>query len=183
MNETLKTIAERYSCRDYEDTPLTDEQVATLVDAALAAPSAMNRQPWHITMVTDKALIDDLDRAALEVLRDREDTSTYERIRSRGGKVLYNAPAMMLVSADGSEFASMDSGILSQNVALAAHCMGLGNVICAMAGIPFKDDDTDGWKKRFGVPVGYDFAIAILLGTARSGKDPHELETDKVTYR
>ncbi|HOO26028.1 MAG TPA: nitroreductase family protein [Clostridiales bacterium] len=44
MNETLKSIAERYSCRDFADTPLTDEQIKALADAALSAPSAVNRQ-------------------------------------------------------------------------------------------------------------------------------------------
>ena len=53
MNETLKTIAERYSCRDFAETPLTSEQIKAIVDAALAAPSAMNNQPWHVIMITD----------------------------------------------------------------------------------------------------------------------------------
>ena len=66
MNETLKCIAERYSCRDFDGTPLTDAQVQALVEAALAAPSAMNRQPWHVIMITDKALIDEFDAAGMD---------------------------------------------------------------------------------------------------------------------
>ena len=80
MNGTLKTIVERYSCRDFADTPLTDEQIKLLVDAALASPSAMNRQPWHIIMVTDKALIEELDDEGMNILAAAEDKSGYERI-------------------------------------------------------------------------------------------------------
>jgi nitroreductase len=182
MNETLKTIAERYSCRDFYDTPLTDEQVKALVEAALASPSAMNRQPWHVIMITDKALIDELDAEAMNVLAAAEDKSGYERIKSRGGKVYYNAPCMVLAASDGSSFGSMDCGILSENVALAAHSLGLGSVICGMANIPLNGPRGDEYKKRVKIPDGYGFGIAILVGKAKSTKEPHELDKAKVTY-
>ena len=182
MNDTLKAIADRYSCRDFADTPLTDDQIKTLVDAALAAPSAMNRQPWHIIMLTDKALIEELDAEGMNVLAAAEDKSGYERIKSRGGKIFYNAPCMMMVASDGSAFASMDCGILSQNVSLAAHSLGLGSVICGMAGIPLNGPRGNELKKRLQFPEGYCFGIAILVGTANSGKEPHELDMGKVTY-
>jgi len=31
-------------------------------------------------------------------------------------------------------------------------------------------------------PAGYGFGIAILVGTAQSGKAPHELDRAKVTF-
>ena len=182
MNETLKTIADRYSCRDFANTPLTDEQIKALVDAALAAPSAMNRQPWQIIMVTDKSLVEELDAEGMSVLAAAEDKSGYERIKSRGGKIFYNAPCMMMVASDGSAYASMDCGILSQNVSLAAHSMGLGSVICGMAGIPLNGSCGEELKRRLQFPEGYGFGIAILVGVARSGKEPHELDMSKVTF-
>jgi nitroreductase len=76
----------------------------------------------------------------------------------------------------------MDCGILSQNIALAAHSLGLGSVICGMAGIPLSGPRGSEFKKRLKFPDGYDFGIAVLLGTAKSGKEPHELDMSKVTY-
>ena len=182
MNDTLKCIAERYSCRDFVDTPLTDAQVKAIVEAALASPSAMNRQPWHVIMITDKSLIDEMDSAALDVLAAEEDKSAYERTMSRGGKLFYNAPCMVMVASDGSDFGPMDSGILSENVSLAAHSLGLGNVICGMARFPFMGPRGDELLKRIKFPEGYEFGMAILIGTAKSGKAPHELDYNKVTY-
>jgi len=179
MNETLKNIAERYSCRDFAGTALTDGQIKAIVEAALAAPSAMNRQPWHIIVVTDKALIEELDAEGMKTIASWEDKSAYERITSRGGKLFYNAPCMVLVASQGSD---MDCGILSQNVSLAAHSLGLGSVICGMAGIPFSGQRKDELKKRLKFPDGYEFGIAVLIGTAKSGKAPHELDMSKVTY-
>ena len=182
MNETLKAIAERYSCRDFADTPLTDEQIKAIVDTALAAPSAMNRQPWHVIMVTDKALVDEIDNEGMSTLAAAEDKSAYERILSRGGKLFYNAPCMVMIASDGSHYAPMDCGIVSENVALAAHALGLGSVICGMAGIPLTGPRGDEFKERMQFPDGYSFGIAVLIGIANSGKEPHEHDMGKVTY-
>jgi nitroreductase len=182
MNETLKTIAARYSCRDFAGTPLTDEQVKAIVDAALAAPSAVNRQPWHIIMITDKSIIDDMDKEAISILAAAEDKSAYERIQSRGGKVFYNAPSMVMVASDGSSYGTMDCGILSQNVCLAAQSLGLGSVIVGMAGIPLSGPNGEALKKRMQFPDGYVFGIGILVGTPKTAGKPHELNPNKVTY-
>jgi len=182
MNEVLKTIAKRCSCRDFTGAAPTDEQINAIAEAALAAPSGMNRQPWHIIIVNNKGLIDELDVEAMAILAAAEDKSGYERIKSRGGKVYYNAPCMVLVTSDGSGFAPMDCGILSQNVALAAASLGLGSVICGMAGIPLSGPRGEELKKRLKFPDGYRFEISILVGAAKSVKEPHELDKGKVTY-
>ncbi len=181
MNETMKTILERFSCRNFTDTPPTDEQIKLLIKAALASPSAMNRQPWHVTVITDKPLIDELDAEGISIIGAAEDKSGYKRIMERGGKLFYNAPCMVMVSSDSSKWAQMDCGILIQNVALAAHSLGLGSVICGMAGIPLSGSRSFEFKKRIRIPDGYEFCIAILLGNVKTGKKPHEHDMSKVT--
>jgi len=183
MNEVLKAIAERYSCRDFTGEPLTKEQVEALVEAALAAPSAMNLQPWHVIMITDKGLLDDMNDETMKILEAEEGQAGYKRIMERGGKVFYNAPCMiMIAAANDSDWAPLDCGILSENVALAAHSLGLGNVICGMARIPLNGAKGDDFKKRMKFPDGYDFGMSVLVGKAKSGKEPHELDRGKVTY-
>ena len=182
MNETLKTITERYACRDFADTALTDEQIKALTEAALAAPSAMNLQPWHVIMITDKSLIDELDAEGMKVFAAAEDKSTYERFKSRGGKMFYNTPCMIIIASDGSYYAPIDCGILVQNIALAAHSIGLGSVICGASSILFNSSEGGKLKKRLQFPDGYGFGMSILVGTAKSDKAPHELDINKVTY-
>jgi len=182
MNETLKTIAGRYSCRAFADTPPAEEQVKAIIDAALASPSAINIQPWHITVVLDKAFIDELDADGLALLAAMEDQTRYNRIMSRGGKMLYNAPCLILITIDGSKWAQIDSGIMCQNIALASHSLGLGCCIVGLGGIPLQGPRGDEFKKRLKIPEGYEFAIGVLVGTALSAQDPHELDTSKVTY-
>ena len=182
MNETLKSIMARNSCRDFKSSPLTDEQVKAVVDAALAAPSAMNRQPWHIVVVTDKPLIEELDAEGMGIISANEDKTMYNRMKERGGKLLYNAPCLLYILSDGSAWAPLDCGILCQNVALAAQSIGLSSCIVGMANMPLTGPRGDEFKKRLKFPDGYVFGIGILVGEPNTGKEPHELDTAKVTY-
>jgi len=182
MNDVLKTIAERNTCRDFSGEPLTDTQVKNLVDAALAAPSAMNAMPWFIIMVTDKTLLDEMDTCIFTHI-EKTNPEFYNRMKERGGKIFYNAPALMLIAKkDDSKWAALDCGIVSQNVALAAHSLGLGNVICGMAGMAFDGPHGAQWTKRLQIPEGYSFGMSVCIGKANKGKEPHALEHEKVIY-
>jgi len=182
MNETLRNINARYTCRDFKSAPLSDELIEYLVAAALAAPSAVNRQPWHVIMVTDKKLIEELDAEGMNILRGEDDQSTYERMMERGGKLFYNAPCLMVILSDGSKWGTLDCGILCQNVVLAAESLGLGTCIVGMAGIPLGGPKAMEYRKRLGFPDGYEFAIGMLAGEINSGKEPHEHDRGKVSY-
>ena len=182
MNEVLKAIAERNSCRDFAATPLTDEQVKAISGAALAAPSARNIMPWHIIIITDKKLIDELDEEGMGLLAADEDKTVYDRMMSRGGKLLYNAPCLVIVTSDGSAYAGIDSGILCQTVTLAAQSLGLATCIVGMAGVPLNGPRGGEFTKRLKFPDGHKFTIGVLIGAANSGKEPHEPDTGKITY-
>jgi len=181
MNDVLKTIAERNSCRNFSPAPINDEQVNALVKAALAAPSALNRQPWHIIAITNKPLIEEMDKYAMESIKTQNE-EMYKRMMDRGGTIFYNAPCLIVIAKDDTDYATLDCGIVSQNIALAAHSLGLGNVICGMARIPLSGEKGDEFKKRINFPEGYTFGMSVCIGTAISGKEPHELDMNKVTY-
>jgi len=182
MNETLKNINDRYTCRDFKDGALSDEQIEELVKAALSAPSAMNMQPWHVIAVTDKTLIDEMDTEGMNILAEAEDKAGYERMMARGGKLFYNAPCMFVILSDGSNWGTFDCGILCQNVVLAAESMKLGTCIVGMAGIPINGPKGDEYKKRLNFPAGHTFAVGVLVGKINTGKDPHEHDRSKISY-
>ena len=49
----LDLICRRRSCRSYTDQPVEQEKLELLLKAAMAAPTAANRQPWEIIVVTE----------------------------------------------------------------------------------------------------------------------------------
>jgi len=186
MNEVIKAISERYTCRDFKPEPLDTATVEALVEAALAAPSAMNLQPWHIIVVTDKAFIDEMDAAAMEFVK--KDADWYKRMTDRGGKIFYNAPCMIFIAKDilsETNYPPLDCGIVTQNIALAAHSLGLGSCICGMARIPLDKNScekADDFRSRLKFPEAYDFGMSVCVGKINSGKAPHEIDKNKVTY-
>ena len=58
----LENIASRRSVRSYEDRAVPAGMVELLLRAAMAAPSAKNRQPWEFVVVDDRATLDALAR-------------------------------------------------------------------------------------------------------------------------
>jgi len=181
LNETLRVIAERYSCRDYKSDMPSDEQLQAIAEAAICAPSAINRQPWRIVVVKDRALMQEIEEAALTRLKNMEDQSAYNRIMQRGGLVFYNAPCMIVVPIEKSNYSLIDCGIVCQNITLAAASLGLASVICGMTGLAFEDsDNAERFAKRLGFPEGYVFGCSVLLGFANTTKEPHEPDKDKI---
>jgi len=140
----------------------------------------MNLQPWHIIVVTDKALIEEIDAAGMEYIK--HDEEWYKRFADRGGKIFYNAPCLIFIAQDNSDAAPLDCGIVSQNIALAAHSMGLGSTICGMARYPLMGEKGEELLRRLQFPEGYSFGMSVCVGKIKSGKQPHEIDTNKVTY-
>lgn len=180
MNETLNTITRRYSCRNYKDMAVEKEKLKEIALAAVKAPSAMNSQPWQIVVLTDKTMIDDMDKETMKMLSLREDKSVYDRITKRGGKLFYNAPCIFFVAI--KEDAWLDCGIAAQNIALAATSLGLGNVICKLAGLAFETKKKEEYKKKL-IPEGYEFGVAVLVGYENTNENnPHTPDLNKIVY-
>ena len=180
MNETLNVIAKRYSCRAYDGRLPEKSMLEAIALAAVQAPSGMNRQPWQIVILTNKSFIEEMDEEGMKILSEAEDKTAYERFMSRGGKLFYNAPCMFLIlQKSGSD---LDSGIVSQNIALASSSLGLGNVICGMARIPFNGAKGESYKARAGFSDSWEFGMAVLVGYAEKPGTPHEADMSKIRF-
>ncbi len=113
----IKTIFARRSIRKYTGEPVPEETITTILEAAMAAPSASNRKPWHFVTVTERAT---LNRLA--------DAHKY-------GKMLHEAPLCIVVCGDESvaqRFWQQDCSAATQNILLAAQALGLGSVWCGV---------------------------------------------------
>jgi nitroreductase len=116
-NETLSTIHGRRSVRAFTGAPVERSQLEQIVRAGMAAPSAINKQPWAFVVVTDRAQLDALN-AGLP-----------------SAKMLEKAGAAIVVCAlpaeaarQSRDFAVIDTSAASQNILLAVESLGLGAV-------------------------------------------------------
>jgi nitroreductase len=142
----------------------------------------MNRQPWKFVVVTDRGLLDEMDKAAMGELSKREDKSFYNRMMERGGKIFYNAPAAIVVlkqmDADSS-LVDLDCGIATQNIAIAAESLGLGNCICGMFAMPLEGPNGSVFKQKLGINDKWAFGMSVLLGYGAKGT-PHAPDMEKI---
>lgn len=185
MNETLKVIAERYTCRDYKTEMPPDEILQAIAKAAIQAPSGMNRQAWRVIVVKDRDLIREMESEGMNYLAGMEDKSSYNRIMDRGGRLFYGAPCMIVVPIDPAQYgpALIDCGILCQNIALAATSLGVASTMCGFTGMAFANGlRAEEFSKRLQFPEGYAFGCSVLLGYANTTKSPHVPDESKILF-
>ena len=62
--DVFEAVQQRKSIRSYQDKPIAHETLERILEAARLSPSAVNRQPWHFIVVTEKAKRKALSRGA-----------------------------------------------------------------------------------------------------------------------
>ena len=180
MNEIIRAIEERSSTRGFTPEQLTEEELKVIENAALASPTAVNRQEWCFPFV-GKDMIAEVEKAQLELSLKNADEETRKRLESRNMKVLYNAPLMVVISVDKNfGWSKVDAGIAVENIALAAQGLGLGSVIIGCIGAIFESEKKDYFEKLLKFPENYEFAVAIVLGHKAVEKTPHEKKPEKI---
>ena len=173
-NAVLQAIAERRSNRGYAPRQLTEEELSAILTAAMQAPSARNSQPWHFSVVQNAALL-------------KEFSDDYNALQSAdpGRDILFfAAPTVVFISTPieaPTKFSQIDCGIAAQNMALAAHSIGLGSVILGRPMEVFDTEKGARYAKAIGFPEGYTFAIAVALGEPTLTKEAHVVREGLVT--
>ncbi len=117
-NEAIQNIMTRVSVREFTGEKISEAQLETLLRAAMAAPSAINKQPWAFIVVTDEAKIAALGEAL-----------PYSRCSNKPAVAII--PCGDLSKAIEGEMANFwinDVSAATENLLLAAHAMGLGAV-------------------------------------------------------
>lgn len=121
MNKTeivLEAIQTRVSVREFTGEKLTDEQIEQLLRAAMAAPSALNKQPWQFVVVTNE-----------ELLRKIGEQMPNTRCQNKPGCAIVPCGDMTkTLEGQARDFWVNDLSAATENLLLAAHAMGLGAV-------------------------------------------------------
>ena len=118
MEETiLDNILARTSVRSYQDRPVEQEKIEKLLRAGMAAPSAVDKRPWHFVVVTDRQVLNGLAEA------------------NPNAGMAARAPLAIVVCGDKTkalprvpDYWVQDVAAATENILLAAQGMGLGAV-------------------------------------------------------
>lgn len=116
MNEVMKNILTRRSIRAFNEQDISRDLLDQILQAAIYAPSGMNKQTWQFTAI--------VNRDKIQVL-----AKLIEKALGRKGYNFYNPSVIVLVSNEReSNWGKEDSACALENIFLAAHSFGIGSV-------------------------------------------------------
>ena len=150
----IKTIFARRSIRKYTAEPVSKKDIRTILEAAMAAPSASNRKPWHFVVVTDRKMLDNLARV-----------HPY-------GKMLLEAPLCIAVCGDktiSARYWVQDCSAATENLLLAAAALGLGAV---WLGVHPRESRVGPIRKVLNIPETVVPLNLISIGHPAEEKEP-----------
>ncbi|MCX8065133.1 MAG: nitroreductase family protein [Candidatus Hydrogenedentes bacterium] len=157
MPDMLKIIKERRTIRKFQNKPVSDELLNTVLEAGRWAQSWANTQCWEVIVVKDQAIKEALQKTV------PEGNPSY--------KAIVDAPIVLCLCAKKGltgyykgkvctsfgDWLLFDIGIFAQNIALTAHSLGLGTVIVGLL-------NHDEARKIISLPNDYDLVVLMPLG-------------------
>jgi len=167
----LDVIMTRTSIRSYTGDPVSQEQLETILKAGMAAPTAMNGQPWRFVVVTDKETIASVFASGFR------------------GEMFTQAGAVIVVCGQSTQmrkpfgqpdapeteqpnmFWYEDCSAAAENILLAAHALGLGAVWTA--GYPAMERITP-IAEALGIPANVLPLCIIPVGVPAENPEPKD---------
>ncbi|TYQ18083.1 UNVERIFIED_CONTAM: nitroreductase [Acetivibrio alkalicellulosi] len=152
----MNDILSRRSIRKYTKDPVKEEDIRSLLEAAMSAPSAGNQQPWHFVVVSDKAILNKI-------------TQIHPHAH-----MLKDAQVAIMVCGDESlqkhiGYWVQDCSAATQNILIAAQSKGLGAV---WLGVYPREDRVEGLRNLFMIPYSITPFSIISIGHPDEKKPP-----------
>ena len=164
LQTLMDILYKRRSTRKYDmEKPVENEKIITMLQAAMAAPSACNLQPWEFIVIVNPGRIKQLK----------------ECIGDHNGRY-YNAPAAFVVCANTSYIpwesnGEMDTSAAIENMMLAATVLGLGTVWIG-------DIDREAIRALLDIPAHESVNSVVLFGYPAEVKAPRTQYTEEAVY-
>lgn len=169
-DEVIKAIKERRTVRNFEETPVPDDVLDTVLEAVQWAPSWANTQCWEVVVVKDPGV-----KAGLQETVPKGNP---------GRKAVVNAPLVIAmcarlkdsgykkgeVTTKFGDWFMFDLGLACQNLSIAAHSLGLGSVIMG-------NYDHDRAAELIKMPEGYELVALIPMGFPSKVPSPPKRRT------
>lgn len=168
--EAIRLLEDVRQAQRYTDDPIPEADIRRIVSIGCNAPSARNRQPWFFSVVTDRVILAEIDRAA--------GVSVDGRLSVTG------SPLVIFIGVNDSEYSRYDAGAAADRMNIAANILGYGCKTVATAA-----KAANRFKDKIGVPSEFEVYTALLIGVEQirsvdgvSGATLREPQDKKVVY-
>ncbi len=158
--EALEAIFQRKSVRNFTGEEVPDDKIDLLLRAAMAAPSAVNMQPWEFILIRNKP-----------TLQAMADNLPYSKMLEKAGACIVVCAIPALAHRKLLEYAIIDCSCASENILIAAEALGLGAVWTAV--YP-NIDRIEFVRKQLGIPRYVIPLNAIAIGIPTGEDQPKD---------
>ena len=161
MNEVIRCLCERRSCRSYAQTQVEEEKLALILKAGTFAASGMGRQPAKIVVLQNKEDIDALEKLNASIM-GREGTHPF-----------YGAPTVCIVLTQADAFTGLeDASLVMGNLMNAAHSLGVDSCWIHRAKEEFETEEGRKMLEKWGISGAWRGVGHCLLGYANAENRP-----------
>ena len=173
MNETLKVLETRRSCRSFKPDMVKEDDLKAIIKAGTYAATGMGKQSPIIIAVTDKSLRDELSEENRKIGGWQE-----------GFDPFYGAPVVLIVLAKKDVPTHVyDGSLVMGNLMNAAESLGVASIWIHRAKEEFESDFGKGILSRLGISDEYEGIGHCALGYATEpAKAPAPRNEDYVYY-
>ena len=158
--DTLAVIHSRKSVISFTGAAVSTQDLDTIIRAGMAAPTAVNKQPWSFVVVTDRKKLDAL-AAGLPNARGIK----------KAGAVIIVCTEPEKANLQSKDFAIIDASLASENILLATEALGLGGHWTAS--YPY-EDKMKHVRTVLGIPDAVIPLNVILVGVPTGEDKPKE---------
>ncbi len=172
MNETMEALLERRSTRHYTEEPVSEEALAQILEVGLWAPTARNRQEVKITVARDPEWRAKF-RAAFSAADGRPNFANFD----------FGCPVFLFLYGEKDfPYIEMDSGIVVENMAIAAQSLGLGTVIIGCIRDFLRSEAGAPWRKDIGMTEDDLFTVGLCIGHIERPTKKQERKEGRIKY-
>ena len=168
-NTVIQNIKTRRSVREYTDQDVSDEDIRTIIDAGIHAPSGFNSQPWFFVVIKNREMMTRISDHCKPRLLAQLEQATGESIEEfkkylsmEEFDIFYNAPALVIVLGNNAGITTdYDCSLCAENMMLAAHSMGIGS--CWIGSACFVQESAE-LLDELGITPDYRVVAPIVFG-------------------
>ena len=165
--DTISVIHSRKSVKSFTGAAVSTADLDKIIRAGMAAPTAVNKQPWSFVVVTDRKILDQLS-AGLPNARGID----------KAGAVIVVCAEPEKANLQSKDFAIIDSSLASENILLATEALGLGGHWTAS--YPY-EDKMKHVRGVLGIPANIIPLNVILIGVPTGEDKPKDkYQKDKI---
>ncbi|MCC8039143.1 MAG: nitroreductase family protein [Bacteroidales bacterium] len=121
-DDAIECIMTRSSVRSYTNQAIPDTVITDVLKAAMAAPTAANKQPWAFVVLNNREALDSLSAHVPQ----------WKMLAEAQAAIVVCGDMARCLDGDGHDFWIQDASAATENLLLAAHALGLGAVWCGV---------------------------------------------------